>query len=304
MKRSNEEIYKYLIERIISKLPYRITVTQYQDLHIFTIFDNTNNECATLQLTGSQLTISSLRYDKSQHDCKISGTNLLKDILQLCPRIVSNIKVEDKAYKIIQHNDDKYRIPLTPVRKFIYDKGWYEKFGFLPYSHTEWKEYDESYKRFRMSPFSLLSSAMWILTSSLYMRQIESLDESMLNDIFTQMFGFSEVDGYDLYKFEKEYDEYKIRLDCLMYFFEHFGVQKTTYNENIIQKLNFDIQDFEEITVWKKLKPKAAMKQWKQKNYTDNDIYKYMTMMCEICKVLSLLNLLKTPEYLQYNGNL
>lgn len=303
MKRNHEEVDKYLIEKIVAKLPYNVTMKQYQDHHIFTISDNLEYKCATLQLKGTELIISSLRYDKTQQQCTVSGVELLKDILRLCPTMVSKIKVEDKAYKIIEKNENKYKMLLTPVRKFIYDKGWYEKFGFLPYSRMEWKDYNDSYNRLRMSRFSLLSSAFWILTSSLYMKNIEFLDETILNDMFTQMFGFAELDGYDIYKFEKDYDEKKIRLDCLLYFFEHFGVQNTTFNHELIQKLDIEVRDFKEVTVWKKLKPKTAMNQWRLKNDSD-EVFEYIAMMSELCKILSLFNLLKTPEYLQYEGNL
>ena len=295
----------FLIMTITSKLPFRTKIRKEDETIFFYILDDSNNNCATLSLYKDEITINSLRYTEYQKKCTLNGNILLKGILKLCPSIISSVKVDDQAFKIINYKKNTYKIMLTPFRKFIYNKGWYEKFGFKPYSKQEWKEYDTSYTKLRMTEFSHLSSFLWILTSFAILNKLDELDENLVIELCSKMFESSiceDIDGYDIYKFEQKCKEKQIKLNVLINFFKHFGVQQTDINYDLIQDLNIKVTNFKKITVWDKLKPKIAVQNWR-KTYDklhNEDLFEYIIMLNEILNVLVTLNCLKTPNYLQY----
>lgn len=295
MKRKS--IQKNISTAILAKLPFNTKMNEERELTFFYIMDDMNNHCATLTLSDDEITISSLRFTENQKKCTLLGAKLLQGILKLHP-IVSSIKLDDQSYKVIQYKNESHKILLTPFRKFVYDQGWYEKFGFKLNSKQEWDEYNDSYAHLRHAKFADLSLFIWLLTSSLILNDIEDIDESKITTLCIQIFKICELDGYDLYKLEQKYNDKKIRINMLIDFFKHFGLQQTNYNHKLIVKLGLETTDFDKVTVWDKLKPMNAVRIWRKTLYKSNneDLFGYILMLNEILNVLVTIDCLKAPN--------
>lgn len=277
---------------------------------LFRVLDASKNRCMLFKVYDESnvnktrvMEIESLKYEKGEHRCRVSGEALLSWSQELChKKVVDCVRLTDVSYKLIRGHGLEVRVPLTLFAKFAFDRGWYEKFDFFPVDRHEYEEFNDSFHRIQTADFD--EFLLFLLRLTLHIdqkRQYRDAPELSL-DVFAN---FNLEGDVDLLDFEIS----KTELRSLYSLVERFGFSKI-HVLDVMASIGFQpwahFRGPSGKNVRKALTPTSYRKVWKK--IVDNDVYSdvldifdYLKDITNMLRVLYKVGVLKKPLKLQFS---
>ena len=158
------------------------------------------------------LHVNSVRYYRDEKKCILTGTQILNWIKKLNDiKLFKTIDLDDVSS--IKFPTSKLDIKLTRFRKFVFGKGWYESYGFLPIG-KENKLYQISFLNFQRNSINNLGLLLFTILEKLVHVYLKG-DEYIIERRYNRSIHFEESERkilrrklnkilYEKFKFETQ----------------------------------------------------------------------------------------------------
>ena len=185
-----------LIEILVEKLPHGASVSiekdfEYDNVHFVEIdyMDSKKNNCGHLVVKKSSkerkysLYVSSIKYYPEEKKCTLSGTQILTWIKQLGKeKVFKKIELEDASTFMFPKSD--VYVHLTRFRKFIFGKGWYESYGFLPAKNNDL--YQKSFLNLQRNSINNVCTLLYFLLRDITTVNIDSKGDVYMTKTYSK----------------------------------------------------------------------------------------------------------------------
>lgn len=159
------------------------------------------------------LHVNSVRYYGDEKKCILTGTQILNWIKKIDDmKLFKTIDLDDVSS--IKLPNSKREIKLTRFRKFVFGKGWYESYGFLPIG-KENKLYQTSFLNFQRNSINNLGLLLFAILEKLVYVYLKG-DEYIIEREYNRSVHFDNSERitlrkklnnilYEKFKFEKKH---------------------------------------------------------------------------------------------------